>query len=446
MTVGRWVRVSAVVAAVLVSGGCGGLGASPEDAPNALTTMGFGLPDEHATARVAVFRDRFPDTDLRVNEGAFDEQQFLSAVASGEPPDLVYADRAKLGAYAARGAVEPIDDCLRSHGVDQAQFRPAAMRQVTYGGKVYGAPEFATVRLLIINNTAVRAAGVDPATVSSTDWSALADLSTRLADNADGRFRRIGFDPKLPDFLPLWAKANGVELITPDGRGVRLDDPAVVETLRYTTDLVKSQGTWAAFKAFKDGFNDFGADNAYAKDQLAVMPMDSFYINTLATNSPDVDVTITPFTDRRGEPVTELGGQAWAIPKGSRHPERACDFLVTMTATDTWVTAAKARRDALAAKGRPYGGTFTANRVADEEIFTTVYAAQGNRILDQGVPIVRALQDDSFALPASPAGPDLIRAWQQAATRVLTGAQTPEEALGQAQREADAALDRVLGR
>ncbi|SDD11518.1 extracellular solute-binding protein [Actinokineospora iranica] len=445
MRVGGAVRagVLAVVAAGVV--GCGGLGASVEDRPDVLTTMGFGLPDEHATARVSVYRGKYPGIDLRITEGAFDEQQFLSAVASGEPPDLVYADRLKLGSYAARGAVEPIDDCLRSRGVQLSDYRAAAVRQVSYGGRVYGVPEFATVRVLIINNGPVLAEGIDPARVSTTDWSALAEQAGKLAVREGGRFRRIGFDPKLPDSLPLWAKANGVELIDADGRA-RLDDPAVVEALRFTADLVKAQGGWASFKAFRDSFDEFGAGNQYATGQLAVMPMESFYLNTLAANSPDVDVTIAPFTDRRGAPTTELGGQAWAIPKGARHPEHACDFLATMTAKDTWVTAANARRDALARQGRPYGGTFTANRAADEAIFATVYAPQGNRILDQGVPIVLGLQEKAFALPPSPAGGDLVRAWQSAATRVLTGSQTPEEALRQAQREADQAVDRIVGR
>lgn len=441
--VGRtWVLASVAALAT----GCAGVGVSPDDAPNVLTTMGFGLPDEHATARVAVFRQKYPQIDLRINEGAFDEQQFLSAVASGEPPDLVYADRIKLGGFAARGAVQPIDDCLRRHQADLSVFRPAAVRQVRFDGQTYGLPDFATVRLLIVNNAAARAAGLDPAGISTTEWPALAADSQRLTKAGGGRFQRIGFDPKLPDFLTLWAKANGVELIAPDGRSAVLDDPRVVEALRFTTDLVKAQGSWSSFKAFKDGFDEFGAGNQYAKDQLAAMPMDSFYINTLATNSPGVDVTVKPFTDRAGNAFTELGGQAWAIPQGAPHPEQACDFLVTMTAKDTWVAAARARRDALAARNRPYGGTFTANRAADAEIFAQVYRSGGNRILEQGVPIVLSLQEKAFALPPSPASPDLIRAWRSAAVRVLTGEQTPEQALAQAQREADLALRRVIGR
>jgi multiple sugar transport system substrate-binding protein len=430
-------------AALLAVSGCGGLGDRAGDAPNALVTMGFGLPDEHATARVQVFRDAHPHIDLRINEGAFDEQQFLSAVAAGDPPDLVYAERRKLGGYAARGAVEPLDDCLARHDVDLTQFREAALRQVTHDERVYGVPEFSSVRLMIVNNPVVREAGLDPAALPVSDWSALPELTDRLSRVDGDRVQRIGFDPKMPEFLPLWAKANGADLIGP---GARLDDPRVVEAVRVTADLVDRQGGWASFKAFRDTFDQFGANNQYVAGQLAAMPMDSWYLNTLATNSPDVDVTVVPFTDRDGNPLTESGGQAWAIPQGSRHPEAACDFIATMTRPDTWVTAAKARRDALAAQGKPYGGTFTANRVADERIYREVFDPGDNRVLRQGVPTVLALQESAFALPPSPAASELVRAWESAVNRVLIGQQSPEESMAQAQREAERALKRVGGR
>ncbi len=431
---------SVLVTSALVVSGCGGLGS---DTSGALVTMGFGLPDEHATARVAVFREANPGVDLRISEGAFDEQQFLSAVAAGDPPDLVYAERRKLGGYAARGAVQSLDDCVREHGVDLGRFREAALRQVTYEGAVYGLPEFSSVRLMIVNNPVVRAAGLDPARLSTADWAAMGELADRLARVGDGRVERIGFDPKVPEFLPLWAKANGAELIGP---GARLDDPRVVEAVRHTADLVARQGGWASFKAFRDTFDQFGANNQYVTGQLAAMPMDSWYINTLATNSPDADVTIVPFTDRNGRVLTESGGNAWAIPKGARHPELACRFLVTVSDTETWVKAATARRDALAKAGRPYGGTFTGNRDADERIFREVFDPRGNPVLEKGVPVVLSLQDEAFALPPSPAASDLVRAWEGAVNRVLVGQQSPEEAMAQAQREAERALKRVGGR
>jgi multiple sugar transport system substrate-binding protein len=49
--------------------------------------------------------------------------------------------------------------------------------------------------------------------------------------------------------------------------------------------------------------------------------------------------------------------------------------------------------------------------------------------------------DQTFTLPANPAGAEFETAWQDAVNRVLNGQQEPAEALAQAQEEAQSALD-----
>jgi multiple sugar transport system substrate-binding protein len=51
--------------------------------------------------------------------------------------------------------------------------------------------------------------------------------------------------------------------------------------------------------------------------------MEDWYLNVLAESSPDVDITVTPFKDRQGNPLTFATGSAWAIPKGAKNPDAA---------------------------------------------------------------------------------------------------------------------------
>jgi multiple sugar transport system substrate-binding protein len=438
--------VSAAILAAALATGCGGVGSGGgggDAGDRSLTTMGFGLPDEHATARVDAYKKAYPDVKVQINEGAFDEQQFLSAVASGSPPDVVYLDRDKIGSYAARGALQPMDSCVNDEHVDLSQYRDAALTQVKYNGKVYGIPEFATVRVLIVNNKAASAAGVDPTKLSSTDWPALQRASAAMAKNSGGKLSRIGVDPRLPETLPLWAKANGADLLSADGKTAHLDDPKVVEALRFAAGLVTSQASFAKFNAFKDNWDFFGAKNEYAADQVGAMPIDSWYVNTIASNSPDAQVTVVPFTDRQGQPLSYSNGQAWALPKGSKHPAEACRFAKTMTATATWIEAAKARKAGLAKENKPYTGTFTANKAADQEIFDNLVDPKGNKILEQGIQVVLSLQDKAVTMPPSAAAAEVQQAYQGAVSRVLSGKQDAQAALKQAQTEATAALQRA---
>ena len=243
----------------------------------------------------------------------------------------------------------------------------------------------------------------------------------------------------------MWVKANGGAMLSDDGKTAQLNDPKVVEALTTTAGIVQADGGWNKLKSLRDSFDFFGAKNQFAKDQLGAFPMEDWYLNVLAENSPDVDISVTPFKDRQGNPITFVTGSAWAIPKGAKNPTAACRFAKTMTEASTWVAAAKARVEARAKKDLPFTGLYSGNKVADEQVFSQVYKPSGNAKFDDAVQTVLGVQDVAFATPPSPAGAEFQKAWQDAVNRVLAGQMEPAAALERAQREAQAALDKAAG-
>lgn len=138
--------LATAVAAVMISGcavGTGGRAASPDaaefDASRALSgdldVMGFSGVDEVATSRVDLAKEALGGVEVRLSEGELDLQQFLSAIAAGSPPDLVYANRNQIGSLAARGAIVPLDDCIAGEGIDTQQYVPAALALFFLGQK-----------------------------------------------------------------------------------------------------------------------------------------------------------------------------------------------------------------------------------------------------------------------------------------------------------------------
>jgi multiple sugar transport system substrate-binding protein len=417
------------------------VGTAQDDVSGTLNILGFSLPDEIATVRVDTFREQYPDVEVNITEGGLDIQQFLTSVVSGNAPDLIYANRDDLSTFAGRGALMPLDECIASRGVDMSQYRQAAVDQVTVDGQVYGIPEFFNVILLIANNTALEEAGLTVDDLDTSDWDNLVTLNEALTVVEDGEVTRIGFDPKLPEFLPLWAMANGASLISEDGRTAQLDDPRVVEALEFANSLHEVAGGRQEFLAFRDTWDFFGAENQVAADQIGVWPMEQWYINVLAGSSPDAPAVFAPFRDREGEILTFATGNTWAIPTGSSNPEAACAFAVTMTATDTWVAAAEERARLRAESGATNTGVYTGNSAADEIIFNEIVEPDTNEIFDNGVSVALEVMDHAFSIPPNPAGAEFRQAWMDAVNRVLNGEQTAEEALAQAQQEAQAALD-----
>jgi multiple sugar transport system substrate-binding protein len=440
----RYPLVAVAATAALVLSGCGGVGGDDDEGAGGaatLTTMGFGVGDEIASTRVDLADKAIAPSKVKIGSDTFDAQQFLSAVASKTPPDLVYMDRQLLGTYAARGTIEPLEDCVSKESVDLDQYREPAIEEITLDGKLYGLPEFYDNRVLMVNDASLRSAGVDPSAVDTGDHAALTQLAAQLTKKNGNDLVRIGFDPKIPEFLPMWAKANGVDMLSKDGKKANLDDPKLVAGLEYAVSLINAQGGWGSFKAFRDSWDFFGEKNQFAADQLAAFPMEDWYLNVLADVSPKTAITVAPFTDERGRTIDWVTGSAWAIPSASKHKDQACKWIRTMTTSETWIAAAQARADKRKSEGKAFTGVYTGNEVADEKIFGDVVSLSDTPVYDKAVKAVLSAQDSAFSMPSSPAGSEFQTAWQDAVNRVLSGQQSPADAMKQAQQEAQTALD-----
>lgn len=438
-------RTTGLVAAIALLpalAGCGGVSFADTGGAT-VTTMGFSLGDALANDRLQTARSALKQQGfgIKTNEGAFDQQQFLSAVAADGPPDVVRMDRTLIGGYAARGAIVPLTDCLRREDIDSGDYYANAITEGSLDGDVYGLPDSYDSRLLLTNNKVLKAAESGGAQVDTGDWKGLKKLAGSLARRDGSKLTRIGFDPKIPEFFPLWAKANGAGLISADGRTAELNDPKAVEALAYAVSLIDAQGGWGRFKSLRDSFDQFGAKNQFARDQVGSYPMEDWYVNVLAGASPDIDLDAGVFKDRDGKTLNWASGYSWAIPKGARHPKAACTFIKEMTSTSSWVHAAKAKAKEVRSSGAPYTGDITANIAADRTIEHQVWKPTGNAAFDQATRTAYDISRKGFTVPSNAAGTEFKMAWQNAVNRVLSGEQTPQEALDQAQKEAQSALD-----
>jgi multiple sugar transport system substrate-binding protein len=443
------------VAALLLAG-CAGVGDKGGDASGAsggangatptgaLKIMGFGGEDEVGQARVKAFKDAYPSVQVTNNKGDFDAQQFLTALASGNPPDLVYMDRNLIGTYAKKGAIVPLESCISGQKIDTSQYREAAMRSVTLDGKVYGIPEFYIVTTNLVDANSLAQAGVSASDIQTKDWAALKATSAKLFKGNGGKIERIGFDPKLPEFFPLWATANGATIVKEDG-SPNLNDPKAVEALDYTVGLVNAQGGWTKFKSFRDAFDIFGEKNPLSAGTVAAFPMENWYVNVLRDFiGKGLKLDSTPFTDHAGKPVSMVGGSAWAIPKGSKNPTAACAWAKTLTDKATWMKAAEARMQKVQADKSFFTGLFTANKAADEQIKAMYLKNVPDPGFEHAINNFYDTLDTAVALNPSPAGAEIDAAWRSGVTRALAG-QPAQQALDQAQKEAEAAYTKAAG-
>jgi multiple sugar transport system substrate-binding protein len=440
----RRTGVLAAAAALAVAVTAGLASAQPtRTAAGPLNIYGFGPGDDVQENRASYAARQLPNTEVNRPAGDFNDQVFLTRLASGDVPDLVRMSRPRIGTYAARGVLQPMGNCIPP--AVRRLYRVGAMRAMTYGGQIYGVPEFTQPVTLVVNRSAARAAGVNPDDISTTNKARLLATTRRLVRMEGGNLSRIGFDPKIDSFIffMLWVKWHGKQynVVSDNGLRAQLNTPQAIEALTYARRLINAQGGWNRFKSFRDTFDFFGRQNPFVRDQVAATPLESFFYNAFSNNSPDVDIVAKFFTNRRGGPISVFSGNGWVVPRGARNAADACAYMKAVTSTQAWLFSAKQRYDSRRRTGSTFTGLYTANAEADRKILEDIYQSFGKEQFDQAVRIVVAAGRYGFEMPPSPGGAQLVDATVAAIARALSGQQTPKQALDQAQREAQRAIN-----
>ena len=96
-------------------------------------------------------------------------QKTLVATAAGVPPDIAGLFDANLVQFASMGALEPLEDMARAHGITESYYKPVYWNGCNYNGHLWALISTPTVvalhyntRIFHENAAALRAAGLDP--------------------------------------------------------------------------------------------------------------------------------------------------------------------------------------------------------------------------------------------------------------------------------------------
>lgn len=113
------------------------------------------------TTLINRFNAENPDVHVKVNVVYWPGYDQLSAeLAAGDPPDLVTMHQSVISDYSQRHLIIPLDEGMRSAGIDATSFTRVAREGVTRGGRVYALPFDNWAPLWHINMNLFRAAGL----------------------------------------------------------------------------------------------------------------------------------------------------------------------------------------------------------------------------------------------------------------------------------------------
>jgi arabinogalactan oligomer/maltooligosaccharide transport system permease protein len=318
--------------------------------------------------------------------------KITATVPRGHGPDLFVFAHERIGSWAERGIVRPVDLG------DKQQFLPRTLEALQYQGKHYGLPLSYKCVALFYNRALV------PKPPSSTEE--LIALAKARTDPQAGRFG-LAYATDEFYFHAPWLFGFGGQLFDKAGQP-RLDSAAIVRSVTFVQRLVLEEGivpreanTALATRLFNGG-------------QAAMVINGPWFIGEIAK---DIDVGIAPLpvVSETGLPATPfLTVEAVMLSGSARQPERALHFARFLAGQGGALTRALTGRQAVA-----FTPAYTDPRVAQDQVL-----AAFRRQLDRSVPMDNRPQMQLIWEPAKAAlmsalrGVDPKEALQRAQARI----------------------------
>ncbi len=276
----------------------------------------------------------------------------------------------------------------------------------------------------------------------------------------EGRLKVIGFEPQQGNaWLYFYGWANGGRFLSPDGRTCELNDPRVVDALQWTTDLYDAMGGAAEVNAFKKGFQNFGAQDPFIINQIALFINGDWFMRDLVRFRRDMHFGTAPppVPQREAEAgrdkCTWVAGFAYCIPKTC--PPEKLEAAWTLVKFLASLDGAMVMNEHDAQRQRGQGRLYMPRLMANKK----VNAEQMRRYIDIPEMPARAraamqtfidLLPNAFCRPVSPMGQLLWNAQADAQDLAWSHAMTPKAALDfqnqRVQRGLDSFFDKPQGR
>jgi multiple sugar transport system substrate-binding protein len=258
--------------------------------------------------------------------------KMLTAVAGGNPPEVVLSSRYGIAEY--MDAVTILNDVAAKDGVKEDMFYPWAWKEATYEGQLLGLPYDGTSRALFYNKDHFKEAGLDPENPPKT-IEELEEAARKLTKKEGNRYTRFGLIPWFSQgWLYSWGWSYGGEFLDESTGTVTANDPKIVDALTWMTDFAKEYGMENVTSFVSSAGSD--ATDPFITGQLSMKIDGNWVLAQIAQYKPDLNFGVANIPSPDGKiNTTFVGGRALVIPKGVKDEkfDAAWEFVKWMCAT-----------------------------------------------------------------------------------------------------------------
>lgn len=188
------------------------------------------------------FNKEYPNVEIDIQllpwNGRY--EKMLTAIAGGDPPNVVYLNDFQVPLFAATDNLVNMNEVFTQEELE-TYFKLGALKAVSYEGEVYGAPILLNSMTYLYNVDLFEEAGLDPDNPPET-WEEIekaGELMTKLDANGEAEQIGLRFDLNRPSpvgsILPfVWAAGGNV---LDAENNVIINSPEAVRALDYIKGL-----------------------------------------------------------------------------------------------------------------------------------------------------------------------------------------------------------------
>jgi multiple sugar transport system substrate-binding protein len=287
------------------------------------------------------FEAGHPNIKVTVKSGQ-DDSKVTQAIGAGTGPDIGLSYSTDIvGKFCSSGAWVDLTPYINRDKVDLNQLNATTRQYTEYGGKRCAMPFLADAYGMFYNKDMFAKAGI--AAPPKTLDELTEDAKKLTVRNADGSLKTVGFLP-LYDFYENaaahLAPSTGAKWLTDDGKSAVGTDPNWKTLLTWQKNLVDWYG-YDKLTKFKAGLGDeFSADNAFQKGQVAINIDAEYRLAFLKDQSPNLKYGVAPLptTDPARYGGGYVTGNILGISKNAKNPEAAWELIKYLTTDDAAVT------------------------------------------------------------------------------------------------------------
>ncbi len=287
---------------------------------------------------IAGFQEEFPNITVENVPQTWDrrDEVVVTAMAGGDPPEVLMATRQEIVRFADSGAIIPIDSYVESSGIDLAAYYESEIASMWWKDQLYALPmptAGGETGIYFYNTRLFEEAGLDPAAPPATwdELDAAAEALTILS--SDGAIEQMGVNlgVNYTAFLSQLYCNNGT-LYSDDLKTVTFNSEQGVETLQWLLDFVnRHYGGQQAVLDWDTAVQP--GEDRFHQERLAIQFQNVSQFFHIKDKAPDVqyNVSFRPYNSNNPEAKSQgvaamTFGWGYIIPVGLEPDVEAAAF------------------------------------------------------------------------------------------------------------------------